>query len=281
MTRRKPPARKITPLVVVAVLLAVCRPASAASAGHAAWTLGGVECRLIGPADAPPFGVGPCPGVRPGGLVRSDKGSCTLNFLFAGSDGGRYIGTAGHCILGDSVFAEDVGEQVWPPGTGPPATDAGGARIGEFAYAVLQSPKDFALIRLDPGVAASSQMCHFGGPTGINNDVSATPVTLHHRGNGLVFGSTVSARTHVAPAMPDRDHVFAWGAAISGDSGSGVISSDGRAVGVLVTVGGHFGQIGTGGTESGLIGITRLQPQVERAAQALGVSLTIQTASQL
>jgi SAM-dependent MidA family methyltransferase len=42
-----------------------------------------------------------------------------------------------------------------------------GNRIGEFAYAILQDPKDFALIRLDPGVAANPQMCHFGGPTGV------------------------------------------------------------------------------------------------------------------
>src|SRR5207247_6557518 len=134
------------------------------------WTLGGVPCTLIPVPAAAPFGTGTCPGVRPGAIVLSDVGQCTLNFLFVGSDGSRYIGTAGHCILGASPFGGDVGEMSWTPGTGPVAQDAGGARIGEFAYAILLDPKDFSLIRVDPGVAVSPQVCHFGGPTGINAD---------------------------------------------------------------------------------------------------------------
>ena len=80
------------------------------------------------------------------------------------------MGTAGHCILGESPVGGDVGEESWAPGTGPVASDADGNRIGEFAYAILQDPKDFAVIRLDAGVEASPQMCHFGGPTGTNTD---------------------------------------------------------------------------------------------------------------
>src|SRR5437016_13628202 len=134
------------------------------------WTLGGVPCTLIPVPAAAPFGTGTCPGVRPGAIVRSDVGQCTLNFLFLGSDAARYIGTAGHCILGTSPFGGDVGEMAWAPGTGPGALDAGGNRIGEFAYAILQDPKDFSLIRLDAQVQASAGMCHFGGPTAAVND---------------------------------------------------------------------------------------------------------------
>src|SRR5258707_14903453 len=146
---------------VVAVLAAViallgCGPgkinapqatgASAAqAAGGARWTLGGVPCcALIAvPPAALPVGTGTCPGVRPGAIVRSDVGQCTLNFLFLGSDGASYIGTAGHCILGASPFGGNVGERVWARGTGPVARDADGNPIGEFAYAILQDPKDF------------------------------------------------------------------------------------------------------------------------------------------
>src|SRR5207302_4169444 len=98
------------------------------------WTLGGVPCTLIPVPAAAPFGTGTCPGVRPGAIVRSDVGQCTLNFLFLGSDGASYIGTAGHCILGTSPFGGDVGEMAWDPGTGPVARDADGNPIGEFAY---------------------------------------------------------------------------------------------------------------------------------------------------
>src|SRR5947207_14333215 len=124
------------------------------------WTLDGVPCTLIPVPAAAPFGTGTCPGVRPGAIVLTDVGQCTLNFLFQGSDGSRYIGTAGHCILGTSPFGGDVGEMAWAPGTGPVARDSEGNPIGEFAYAILQDPKDFSLIRLDPLVEASAAMCH-------------------------------------------------------------------------------------------------------------------------
>jgi hypothetical protein len=81
--------------------------------------------------------------------------------------------------------------------------------------------------------------------------------------------------------MPDPDHVFANGVAAPGDSGSGVISADGRAVGVLVTVGLHTGALGTGGLDAGLIGITRIAPQEARAEQVLGTGLTLATAPAL
>jgi len=245
------------------------------------WTLGGVPTRLIEVPAAAPVGIGPCDGVRPGAIVNSDTGQCSFNFVFTGSDGATYVGTAGHCILGESPVGGDVGESAWPPGAGPEARDASDARIGEFAYAILEDPKDFALIRLDPGVEASPQMCHFGGPTGVNDDSTADLVVLQHYGNGVAIGSVLPARTGLALGMPDPDHVFAQALALPGDSGSGIVSDDGRAVGVVVTVGVHTGGIGTGGVDAGIAGITRLTPQVERAEDVLGIGLALQTAPQL
>jgi len=255
-------------------------PAPTNSINSTNWTLGGVPCALIPVPAAAPLGTGTCPGVRPGAIVRSDVGQCTLNFLFLGSDGASYIGTAGHCILGTSPLGGDVGEMAWAPGTGPVARDASGNPIGEFAYAILQDPKDFSLIRLDPQVQASAGMCHFGGPTAVNDDHPGLtePVVLNWFGNGVGVGAVLPGRSAVAAGMPSPDHVFAQGAAAPGDSGSGVISSDGRAVGVLVTVGVHTASIGSGGLDAGMIGITRLTPQVERAKQVLGLDLVLQLA---
>ena len=138
--------------VVASVGLIAAAPASAGTKAN--WTLGGKPCKLIPVPAAAPAGTGACPGVRPGAVVNSDTGQCSFNFLFTGSDGSRYMGTAGHCILGESPIGGDVGEESWAPGTGPVARDGDGNRIGEFSYAILQDPKDFALIRLDPGVNA-------------------------------------------------------------------------------------------------------------------------------
>jgi Trypsin-like peptidase domain len=276
-------------LIAAAAALAAATSLAAALAGGAGagpvgFTLGGEPCKLIPPArSAGAVGGGACDGVRPGGVVETrlggDEAFCTLNFLFRGSDGRRYIGTAGHCVLGKSNLDASGGERVWRPRRGPVARDGEGNPIGRFAYAVLEDPRDFALIRLRRQADASAQMCHFGGPTAINADRTAATVELNYYGNGTLFGETVPARSMVAFGMPDPDHVFAQGAASPGDSGAGVISADGRAVGVLVSAGVHAGSVGEGGVDAGAVGITRIGPQLERAAERLRLRrLQIRTA---
>ncbi len=229
----------------------------------------GCGATLVSASGVQPVGTGPCPGVRPGAIVESKTGGCTFNFLFQGSDGNRYMGTAGHCILNTD------GEIAYRAGKGPVASDAEGQRIGEFAYAILRDPKDFALIRLDPNVKAKAKMCHFGGPTGVNKDSTSDAVVLHYYGNGIGIGNlqvvnqpVLPARSAIAENLEDPDQVFATGAAIFGDSGSGVISDDGRAVGALVAVG-----------YPGPILITRLGPQLRRAEKALDIGLTLRRAA--
>jgi hypothetical protein len=276
-------------LATLAILIAgLCGGVPAAEADC---TVAGRLMELIEVPAAAPFGTGACPGVRPGALIESDKGFCTMNFLFQGSDGERYIGTAGHCIIGESMFGgEDVGEfseqdlanEVAPLSV--EARDANGDRIGDFAYAILTQEgvtRDFSLVRLDAAVGADAGMCHFGGPTGINADTPTSPVILHHYGNGLLVGELIPARTHLALQMSSPDEALAIGLVVPGDSGSGVISDDGRAVGVVVTVGVNLGIGGPGIVDAGDIGITRIAPQVELAETKLGISLTLQTANQL
>jgi hypothetical protein len=246
------------------------------------WTLGGAKCSLIKVPAADgslPVGVGTCPGVRPGAEVQSEIGLCTLNFLFETPDKERFIGTAGHCIMGtDSALSGDnAGEKTWPKGQGPAAKDSTGKRIGEFAYAILQDPKDFSLIRLDPGVESSPEMCNYGGPTGINDEVGQGARVLQYFGNGIGIGSTVPARSAVALGFPSADHVYAAGLALPGDSGSAVISDDGRAVGVLVTTGVHGVGFDDNGVDFGTMGITRITPQMNQASKALGVKLSMVT----
>jgi hypothetical protein len=202
-----------------------------------------------------------------------------LNFLFSGSDGRRYIGTSAQCM---KPF---IGERAPDPGRREVAWDVTGRRIGEFAYGVFASGADFALIALDSLVRASPQMCHFGGPTGLNEDSRRAPVLLHYYGNGLVsvptsavpeglgMGPVSPGRSAVAPHLQNPVWVMAVGTAIYGDLGSGVISDDGRAVGLVV-----YGGLTTtsGGESAGTLGIIRLGPQVNRAEKRLGVKLQLE-----
>jgi hypothetical protein len=291
-TVRRLPA--LVPLLLAMSLLPVAIhavPVMASPLGSkTGFILGGRPCRLIGVPAASPIGgsLTRCTGVRPGAVLNTDTGVCSFNFMFRGSDGNRYMGTAGHCILVDSTTGAMAAstmseEEVYSPGSGPKAMDSDGKRIGEFAYAILSDPKDFALIRLDRGVEASPQMCHFGGPTGLNADRPPVtePVVLNQYGQGVALGSLLPARSLLALGMPDPDHVFAQGVVLPGDSGSGVISSDGRAVGVAVSTGAHLGGVGTSGLDTGLVGITRLKPQLERAEKMLGIDLEMVTAPRL
>jgi hypothetical protein len=279
--------------------------APAPAAQESPFTLGHVSCSLIpvpAAGEAAPVGTGACPGVRPGGRVLTSVGDCTFNFLFRTPDGTRYIGTAGHCVSPGAASNSDSNpdgngrvERVWSWGRGPVAKDPAGHRIGEFAYAVVQSPKDFALIRLDPAVEASPEMCHFGAPRGVytTDTATATPVVLHYYGNGQGIGTVAPARSAVAVGTPDPDHVFAAGLALPGDSGAGVMTADGLAIGVLVTFGLHgigfeggphktptprtLPHADEDGVDLGTLGITRLGPQLARAAEKLGVSLELVT----
>lgn len=214
-----------------------------------------------------------CPGLRPGAVVRipSRSTQCTLNALFVGSDGDRYIGTAGHCVVGQDK------ETAWARGKGPVAHDGNGKRFGEFAYAVLKDAKDMAVIRIDKGVASNPQMCHFGGPTGMAGNASG-PTLLEQFGNGLALGDVAPGRTQLALSLADPDRLESIGLATPGDSGSLVTTAAGGAVGVLVTTGFAVGVNDSGSPVLGNVGITRFVPQLTRATQVTGVKYTLQTA---
>jgi hypothetical protein len=265
-------------LLAASALAAVLPGQAAASDGASTLTLGGKRCNLIEVPTAAPVGVGRCPGVRPGALLETRLGSrpafCTMNFLFRDGSGDRYIGTAGHCILNNN------GERKWNPGAGPIAKDGQGRAIGRFRYAVLRGEKDFALIKLNESGSnrAKARMCHFGGPTGVDATRPRRTVTLQHYGQGIVTGNLTPARTFLANGMPDRDHVFAKGIVAPGDSGGPVTRrGSGRAVGLVVTVGAHFG-----GSlrDNGTVGITRVPPQEARAENVIGRRLEVVKAPQ-
>ena len=138
------------PLAASAGQGAPSAPGGAAVAQASSFTLGGAKCSLIKvpAAGTMPVGIGSCPGVRPGAEVQTQVGLCTLNFLFEAPDHERYIGTAGHCILGEGgPMGDNVGEKTWPKGQGPVAKDSAGslpigiARMVEVARAIVDVPK--------------------------------------------------------------------------------------------------------------------------------------------
>lgn len=272
---------------------------------------------VVSNAGALPVGFEEWTDLRPGApilpddwlTVRSLHGEarhtvCTANFVFADDDGNRYIGTAGHCapIDGDGVFS-------WAYPDGPIARH--GTRvetavpIGRFVFAsstwsiaavpapiVGFTPEyDLALIRLDPGVAVDPQMAHFGGPTGLNDDISPLPALLRHYGWGVhgvngepevedccAIEQPAHARSAVASSLSDPRLVHVFDVAGGGDSGSPVISEDGRAVGIVSAMNYADHSASASGAKTGNGVYVRLGPQLRLAEETLGVRLTLVTA---
>ncbi len=218
-----------------------------------------------------------CDGVRPGARIYIGDKGCTMNFLFQGRSGHRYVGTAGHCVPG----AEGV--EAWRGATGAIATDGAAARIGRVAYAAYRpsypDKLDFALVRLDSRVSGIPTMCGWGGPRGINEENPNRLTELRWYGQGDVLGELSPQRNGYAYGMPEDDFVFFNGPAVTGDSGSGVIDAEGRAVGVLVTVGFHTWSSNPPHLASnghiGSAGLLRLTPQLERAELELHTRLRL------
>lgn len=218
----------------------------------------------------------PCSGVRPGAALSIKDGyGCTMNFLFKGSDGRTYAGTGGHCIFdGEGVH----GERTWKPGQGMETYDAGGNRIGETAYWILDLGKfDFSLIRLDRDVDFDPQMCHFGGPTGIYKGTSNDAATINFFGNLSDVGKVLPARNFIAATgFPHRHNVDAFGVAVFGDSGGPATLNDGKALGVAVGTGFGFSSLpGQSDFTAGNVFLVRLPPQIKEAERALGIDLRI------
>ena len=226
-----------------------------------------IGCRSsLGLGGATPIDTDWCDGaVRPGVEISTAIGGCTANFLFSGSDGKRYLGTAGHCLLEGDGFTTSF------PNATVRAYANGWKVIGRAAFAVLDASRDFALIELDSGVVAYPDMAHFGGPTGTYTAHSLLPEVVHHYGWGVGYGAVVPARTSVALNTFPVSRVGAVGTVSFGDSGGPAITGDGSALGVIVTIGNLNASAGT-------VGISRIDYQLPFAEQALGIDLTLQTA---
>lgn len=181
--------------------------------------------------------------VRPGVQVVSPTGQCTSNFVFASVDNATlFLGLAAHCVDGMTI--------------GDAVEIAGGAATGTLAYSSWATMEevgetnedakgynDFALIAIDEGSRASVHpaMLHFGGPTAL---ADSTGVAMGDK--VLTYGNS-GIRQGVDPAGWHEgyvlDHANGWTTevytltpGVPGDSGSGVLDADGRALGVLVTL---------------------------------------------
>lgn len=249
--------------------------------------------------------VDPCPGIRPGGALvlrvgpyqfgpapfQMDFVYCSMAFIVTdGTD--LYVATAGHCVDG-ATSGFDVGDRQQALGVpGTFGTVVYKWCEGQAANGGCGPGRDFGLIKIDADKRAyvNAAMCHWGAPSGGLFTASDTELrSIEHFGWGIGIGDpaggvgvptgnpATQARRGVALDATNETYVLVNTAAISGDSGSGVmvadldlsplaVSADPQALGVLTHI-----------SVGGMAFVQRLDVSLERAGAALGKDLTLVT----
>ena len=198
----------------------------------------------------------PSPGIGPGSVMTTQIDArtaslCTADFVFRGT-GRLYVGMSAHCAgAGGSEDPSGCTAPTLPIGTGVTISGRGGPEAaGRLAYSswvtmqergeddpALCRYNDFALVAVDPADAGlvDPSVPVLGGPTGLDPDGLAPGEAVYsfQPNNG---GSGVKAGRSIEEDGGGRSHqVVITPPGVPGDSGSGFLDADGRAVGVLST----------------------------------------------
>jgi hypothetical protein len=269
----QPNATPDGPLRTVAILAAIALVAAPATA--ASWTLDG----SADPADTSQSEDWPSleeADIRPGVRVVTG-GQCTSSFLFEDqATGDLFLGLASHCVdeVGQEADIYNVSDEPFATGT--------------VAYRSFDhtDAHDFALVEIPDEVAdrAHPAVLQFGGPTGLADSDAFTV------GEHVVSYGNSQLRQGLEPTNPREGYltnpgeqesdITALTPGIPGDSGSGVMDDQGRALGVLITVG-VSASVGTDGAGTGTNGITNLDVALAFAEDQTGMDLELQTYEQL
>lgn len=192
--------------------------------------------------------------IHPGIQTFTEGAQCTANFVFYDA-AAIYIGQAAHCAAtGAATDTNGCTAGTLPLGT---AVDLGTGHLGTLVYSswiTMQAQgtpstapecvgNDFALIQvhaLDAG-NVNPAVPFFGGPVGVGATAGLqVGDAVYSFGNsGLRFGvEPVLSWKHGAVIAADSWTVDVYTATpgIPGDSGSGFLDGEGRAIGVLSTV---------------------------------------------
>jgi hypothetical protein len=192
--------------------------------------------------------------VHPGVQTFTDGAQCTSNFVFSDASNNVYLGQAAHCAgTGGNTATDGCSSGTLPTGTQVQVTGASKpATMVYSSWATMQANgekdadtcayNDIALLKLDPADAANTNpsVPFWGGPTGLATSTAQGDKVLSYgnselRGGitqlspkqGISLGDSAGGWTHqvvtVTPGIP-------------GDSGSGFMTADGKAFGILSTL---------------------------------------------
>src|SRR6478735_2662223 len=220
------------------------------------------------PADsAPTWAPADTAEIHPGTQMYTAGAQCTGNFVFTDAAGNVYVGYAAHCAgTGEATDTNGCNVESLPLGTAVTFNEGGslvseGTQVGSgtLAYSSWDTMNkvdetdantcaynDLALVKVAAGDVGkvNPSIPFWGGPTCIDTDGTAAGDRVWTYGNSsLRFGIT-QLSPHTGISLGDDAADGGWShplytvtPGVPGDSGSAFLSTDGKAIGTLSTLG--------------------------------------------
>ncbi len=240
--------------------------ALAAVGASAAITVAGIATTTAPVAAAAGYAPADTAEIHPGTMMYTDGAQCTANFVFTDGAGATYVGYAAHCAgQGEATDTNGCDTTSLPVGTKVTFNEGGslvdeGTQVGTgtLAYSSWLTMQkngekdantcaynDLALVRVDAADVSkvNPSVPFWGGPTGIDTDGTAAGDRVYTYGNSSLRGGIEQLKPHTGASLGDDAADGGWShpvytvtPGIPGDSGSGFMSADGQALGVLSTV---------------------------------------------
>jgi len=205
--------------------------------------------------------------IHPGTMMYTDGAQCTANFVYTDAAGNVYVGYAAHCAgTGGQTDTNGCDTGSVPLGTAVDFTNDGSlvsegtivghGRLVYSSWVTMHdlgttdantcAYNDLALVKVDAGDAGkvNPSVPFWGGPTGIDTDGTAAGDRVYTYGNSSLRAGVSQLSPHTGISLGDDAADGGWShplytvtPGIPGDSGSGFMSADGTAIGVLSTLG--------------------------------------------
>lgn len=213
------------------------------------------------PATSPTSATAATAYIEPGVQMITAGAQCTANFVFRDKLGRTYVGYAAHCAgLGDASDTDGCRTASLPLNTRvrfahgvsltSEGTTVGYGRLAYSSWTAMKRAKitgarcqnnDFALVRVEPAYVkrVRSSVPGWGGPTVLGAMPAAGSRVFTYGSSslrGLTGGSLSTKSGTIVSRTPWRATVYTTNPGVPGDSGSGFLDADGRAIGVLSTL---------------------------------------------
>jgi hypothetical protein len=240
-------------------------------AGAAAFLSSGILAAALASAApataAPTWAPADTASIHPGTMMYTEGAQCTANFVYTDAAANVYVGYAAHCAgTGAATDTNGCNVDSLPLGTKVTFNEGGslideGTQVGSgtLAYSSWLTEKqlgttdantcaynDLALVKVAAADVSkvNPSVPFWGGPTGIDTDGTAAGDRVYTYGNSSLRAGIEALSPHTGISLGDDPADGGWShplytvsPGIPGDSGSGFLSADGKAIGTLSTLG--------------------------------------------